>query len=65
MWATRYKYINSGNEIKTVMKTKGILKRELKEEFYVNETGEVELNTMKKIKFYVTSTEGKKFNIDI
>ena len=52
-----YKYINNENEIKTVMKTKGIPKKQLKEEYYMNETGDVKFNTMKKIKFNVTSNE--------
>ena len=52
-----YKYIN--NEIKAVMKTKGIPKKQLKEEYYMDETGDVKFNTMKKIKFHVTSNEKK------
>ena len=54
-----YKYINSENEIKTVRKTKGIPKKQLKEEYYNNETGDVKFTTMKKIKFHVTSNEKK------
>ena len=54
-----YKYINNENEIKTVMKTKGIPKKKLKEEYYNNETGNVEFTIMKKIKFHVTSNEKK------
>ena len=54
-----YKYINDNNEIKTVMKTKGIPKKHLKEEYYNNESGNVKFNSMKKIKFYVTSNEKK------
>ena len=41
------------------MKTKGIPKKDLKEEYYNNESGEVKFNTMKKIKFHVTSNEKK------
>ena len=55
-----YKYINNENQINTVMKTKGIPKKQLKEEYYNNESGEVKFNTMKKIKFHVTSREEKK-----
>ena len=54
-----YKYINNENQINTVMKTKGIPKKQLKEEYYNNESGDVKFNTMKKIKFYVTSREEK------
>ena len=39
------------------MKSKWIPKKDLQEEFYKNEEGEVEFNTMKKIKFHVTSKE--------
>ena len=39
------------------MKSNGIPKKELKEEFYKDEAGEVKFNTMKKIKFHVTSKE--------
>ena len=45
-----YKYINNENQINTVMKTKGIPKKELKEKYYKNESGDVKFNTMKKIK---------------
>ena len=55
-----YKYINNENQINTVMKTKGIPKKQLKEEYYNNEIGKVKFITMKKIKFHVTSREEKK-----
>ena len=54
-----YKYINNENQINTVMKTKGIPKKQLKEEYFNNESGKVKFNTMKKIKFHVTSREEK------
>ena len=54
-----YKFINNENQINTVMKTKGIPKKQLKEENYNNETGDVKFTTMKKIKFHVTSDEKK------
>ena len=54
-----YKYINNENEIKTVMKTKGIPKKQLKEEYYNDESGDIKFNRMKKIKFHVTSNEKK------
>ena len=45
-----YKFINDNNEIKTVMKCKGLHKKYLKEEFYENESGEIEINkSIKKI----------------
>ena len=55
-----YKCIDNENNIKTVMKTKGIPKKQLNESFYKIESGEVEFNTMKKIRFHVTSNEQKK-----
>ena len=54
-----YKYINNENQIITVMKTKGIPKKQLKEEYYNNESGDVKFNTMKKINFHVTDNEKK------
>ena len=54
-----YKYINNENQINTVMKTKGIPKKQLKEKYYNDESGKVKFNTMKKIKFHVTSNEEK------
>ena len=39
-----HKYINDKNEIKTIMKCKGLPKKYLKEEFYNNESGEIEIN---------------------
>ena len=57
-----YKYINNKNQINTVMKSKGIPKKHLKEEYYNNEIGDVKFNTMKKIKFHVTSNEKKNGN---
>ena len=45
-----YKYINDNNEIRTIMKCKGLHKKYLKEEFYENESGEIEINkSIKKI----------------
>ena len=45
-----YKYINNENQINTVMKCKGLPKKYLKEEFYNNENGEIEINkSIKKI----------------
>ena len=41
------------------MKTKGLPKKELNEEYYNNESGDVKFKTMKKIKFHVTSNEKK------
>ena len=55
-----YKCIDNQNNIKTVMKTKGIPKSQLREEFYAVEHGSVKFNTMKKIKFKVTSNEHKR-----
>ena len=54
-----YKYINNENKIITVMKTKGIPTKQLKEEYYNNEAGDIKFNTTKKIKFHVTSREEK------
>ena len=54
-----HKYINNENQINTVMKTKGIPKKQLKEEYYNDESGDVKFNTMKKIKFHVTNREEK------
>ena len=54
-----YKYINNENQINTVMKCKGMKKENLKEELYINESGELKFNTIKKIKFHVTSKEEK------
>ena len=42
------------------MKTKGIPKSQLKEEFYAIEYGKVKFKTMKKIRFHVTSKENKR-----
>ena len=36
-----YKYINNENQINTVMKTKGIPKKQLKEKYYNDESGKV------------------------
>ena len=58
-----YKYINDNNEIKTVMKCKGLKNEDLKEEFYYNETGNIEFTNMKKIKFHVNSNEKKKVHL--
>ena len=55
-----YKYINNENQINTVMKCKGLKNEDLKEELYINECGELKFNTIKKIKFHVTSNEEKK-----
>ena len=45
-----YKYVNDNNEIKTVMKYKGLPKKYLKEEFYNDQSGEIEIkNSIKYI----------------
>ena len=45
-----YKYINNNNEIKTIMKCKGLPEKYLKEEFYNNEIREIEIKkSIKKI----------------
>ena len=37
------------NKINTVMKTKGIPKKQLKEKYFNDESGKVKFNTMKKL----------------
>ena len=59
-----YKYINKEEEIKTVMKCKGLPKKYLKEEFFRNEIGEITIKDSFK-KIFNQTKEEKNNNMEI
>jgi hypothetical protein len=60
-----YKYLNNKNEIKTIMKSKGLPKKYLQQRFYLEEKGEVTIESSFKKVFTKINSKEKNNNIDM